>query len=173
MELKNTAPNVSDSANFNLTGYNSAEYYKNLAKPYVLDKSKRIVESELETYFGTAAGLMSSAVDMANYSIAIFNNFLIDTKTQNEAFTPTISTGNVTLPYGLGWFVQNYKGIKLVWHYGLWNTNSSLIILVPEKEISFVILANSNNLSLPFQLGAGNLLTSPFAMDFILEFISP
>ena len=33
-------------------------------------------------------------------------------------FTPTRSTNGKRLPYGLGWFVQEYKGMKLVWHYG-------------------------------------------------------
>ncbi|MEE8340757.1 MAG: serine hydrolase domain-containing protein [Candidatus Neomarinimicrobiota bacterium] len=171
LEMSSTAPNICDTTNFNLTGYDPTIFYENLAKPYILDSLNNIIESKLETYFGTAAGLMSSVIDMAKYSIAIDENKFLDKKTQDIVFNPTVSTNGDTLPYGLGWFVQNYKGIKMIWHYGLWNTNSSLIIRVPERDLALVILANSNNLTRPFSLGTGDVLTSIFAVDFFKKFI--
>jgi len=71
----------------------------------------------------------------------------------------------------LGWFVQNYQGLKIIWHYGLWNTNASLIIKIPEKDIAFIILANHNNLTLPFSLGAGDVTTSVFTTEFLKTFV--
>ena len=46
-------------------------------------------------------------------------------------------TGGGSAPYGLGWFVQNINGMKVIWHYGLWTANSSLIIKVPERGLTF------------------------------------
>src|SRR5678815_5691165 len=77
------------------------------------------------------------------------------------------------LPYGLGWFTQNYKGTKLLWHYGYWTGNSSFILKVPEQNITFIIMANSDNLSRPTDLGAGNALSSPVGMAFLKTFIFP
>ena len=54
-----------------------------------------------------------------------------------------------TLPYGLGWFIQEREGIKITWHYGYWTGMSSLIIRIPGKKLSFVLMANSDMLSAP------------------------
>jgi hypothetical protein len=85
-----------------------------------------------------------------------------------KMFAPTISNSTKQLPYGLGWFVQCHKGIKLVWHYGhAPKAYSSLILKIPEEGLTFIMLANSDGASAPFRLGAGNVLKSPFAVAFL------
>ncbi len=56
----------------------------------------------------------------------------------------------------------------MVWHYG-WapGAYSSLVLKVREKEVSLILLANSDGASAPFRLGEGNVLRSPFAVLFI------
>jgi hypothetical protein len=116
---------------------------------------------------------MSSALDMASFSIAVGKKDFLKTETWEKVFSPTISSNGDTLPYGYGWFIQKYKGLKIIWHYGFWNTNSSLIMMIPEREINFVILANTNLLSQPFGLGGpdGNIFHSPFAIEFAKTFL--
>ena len=53
---------------------------------------------------------------MAKYDIAIDQNRFLKKETQQLAFTPMVSTKGEQLPYGLGWFTQNYKGTRLIWH---------------------------------------------------------
>jgi CubicO group peptidase (beta-lactamase class C family) len=84
-----------------------------------------------------------------------------------------ISTTGKTLPYGLGWFVQEIEGVKINWHYGYWIGMSSLIIRVPDKKISFVLMANSDMLSAPYPLGSGDLSRSPYAMEFLKSYVLP
>jgi len=84
-----------------------------------------------------------------------------------------VSTKGQQLPYGLGWFTQNYKGTKLIWHYGYWTGNSSFILKVPERNMTFIIMANSDNLSRPTDLGSGDALSSPVGMAFLKTFIFP
>jgi hypothetical protein len=110
---------------------------------------------------------------MAKYDIAIDQNKFLTKETQQLAFTPTVSTKGEPLPYGLGWFTTNYKGTKLLWHYGYWTGNSSFILKVPEQNITFIIMANSDNLSRPTDLGSGNALSSPVGMAFLKTFIFP
>ena len=51
-------------------------------------------------------------------------------------------------PMGLGWFVQFYRGERVVWHFGhVPNAYSSLILKLPAKGITFILLANSDGLS--------------------------
>ena len=72
------------------------------------------------------------------------------------------------MPYGFGWFVQEYEGVKLIWHYGhAPKAYSSLILKVPAEEVTLILLANSDGASAPFRLGAGNVLRSPFAVLFL------
>jgi hypothetical protein len=42
-----------------------------------------------------------------------------------------------------------------------------LILIVPEEELTLILLANSEAASAPFNLGAGDVLTSPFAIAFL------
>jgi CubicO group peptidase (beta-lactamase class C family) len=146
---------------------------KMLAQPYALDREFKITKISYPQGFSTSAGLISTVLDMAKYDIAIDQNKFLTKETQQLAFTPTMSTKGEPLPYGLGWFTQNYKGTKLLWHYGYWTGNSSFILKVPEQNITFIIMANSDNLSRPTDLGSGNALSSPVGMAFLKTFIFP
>jgi CubicO group peptidase (beta-lactamase class C family) len=44
--------------------------------------------------------------------------------------------------YGLGWFLRDYRGLKLVWHDGGVEGMLSRTILVPEKRIGVVVVTN-------------------------------
>ncbi|HEU4638893.1 MAG TPA: serine hydrolase, partial [Candidatus Binatia bacterium] len=146
---------------------------KTLAKPYALDREFKPTKISYPQGFSTSAGLMSTVLDMVRYDIAIDQNKFVTKETQQLAFTPAVSTKGESLPYGLGWFTTNYKGTKLLWHYGYWTGNSSFILKVPEQNITFIIMANSDNLSRPTDLGAGNALSSAVAMAFLKTFIFP
>ncbi len=146
---------------------------KILAQPYALDREFQITKIRYPQSFGTAAGLISTVLDMVKYDIAIDQNKFLTKETQQLAFTPAVSTTGKSLPYGLGWFTQDYKGTKLLWHYGYWTGNSSFILKVPEQNITFIIMANSDNLSRPTDLGAGNALSSAVSMAFLKTFIFP
>ena len=146
---------------------------KILAQPYGLDREFKITKISYPQSFSTAAGLISTVLDMAKYDIAIDQNKFLNKETQQLAFTPAVSTKGESLPYGLGWFTQDYKGTKMLWHYGFWTGNSSFILKVPEQNITFIIMANSDNLSRPTDLGAGNALSSAIAMAFLKTFVFP
>ena len=146
---------------------------KILAQPYALDREFKTTKISYPQGFSTSAGLISTVLDMAKYDVAIDQNKFLTKETQQLAFSPTVSTKGESFPYGLGWFTQNYKGTKLLWHYGYWTGNSSFILKVPEQNITFIIMANSDNLSRPTDLGSGNALSSPVGMAFLKTFIFP
>jgi CubicO group peptidase (beta-lactamase class C family) len=146
---------------------------KLIAQPYALDNQSNISKITYPTHFSTSAGLISTVLDMAKYDIAIDQNRFLSKETQALAFTPFVSTKGEPLPYGLGWFAQNYKGMKMLWHYGYWQANSSFILKIPEKNITFIAMANTDNLSRPTDLGSGDALTSSVGMAFLKTFIFP
>jgi CubicO group peptidase (beta-lactamase class C family) len=149
LQLKHTVPNLNDTADFNTTGYNRDEIINLVAKPYDwIDK--KIVGIEYPTYFGPAAGLMSCVEDLAKYSNAIDERKMLKAETWRKVFEPTVSERGKVLPYGLGWFVKNYDGVKVIWHTGWWTGNSALFVKIPQRDVAFIVLANSQDLSRPF-----------------------
>jgi CubicO group peptidase (beta-lactamase class C family) len=142
-----------------------------MAAGYTLEGSQ-VYRMNQPTYFGAAAGLVASAEDMARFSLAIDAGMFLEPETWDSVFTPAVSNGGATLPYGFGWFIQYYEGAKLEWHYGYWDSNSSLIVRAPEKGLTYVVLGNTNMLSRPYGLGLdNNVMRSDVARLFVEPFI--
>lgn len=140
-----------------------------LAKPYKLDEGGQIVPAEYPPRrISASAGLISTIEDLAKYDIAIDRHQLIRSGTQEKAWTPAVSSSGQTLPYGLGWFIQQHKGARLVWHYGYWpGSFSALYLKIPARAATLFLLANSDGLSRPFKLGQGDVTVSDFARAFL------
>jgi CubicO group peptidase (beta-lactamase class C family) len=51
--------------------------------------------------------------------------------------------------YGLGWFLQDYRGKKVVQHGGNIDGMSALVTMIPEDNFGMVILTNMNGSTLP------------------------
>ena len=119
-------------------------------------------------YLGAAAGLLSTVLDMAKYDIAIDRHRFIRKETQQRAWTPFISNSGTPIRYGLGWFITDYHGLKLVWHYGHWGTGFTAIYLkVPQKNVSLVLLANSEALADHQFQGGEDITNNVFACSFL------
>jgi CubicO group peptidase (beta-lactamase class C family) len=164
--LQNTAP--SDMQLATLDGIDTIRLKQNTAQGY---GSNGIQTVDYPKGFSTAAGLISNIDDMLKYAAAFDGNVLLTDDLKAKVFSPMISNDGKTLPYGLGWFIQQMEGIKITWHYGYWIGMSSLIIRVPEKKLSFVLMANSDMLSAPYPLGNGDIWVSPYAKEFLKSFV--
>jgi CubicO group peptidase (beta-lactamase class C family) len=170
LALTQTAPNPGTPTAFNVTGFTRETFLANLAKPYAV-QSGRIVSSSYPTSFSTAAGLVSSASDLARFVIALEAGSLIRDASRATMWSPAVTTRGDSLPYAVGWFSQRLRGVRVVWDYGYWTANSSLLVVVPDRRLAFVILANSDRLSAPFSLGGGTLLNSPVGREFLEAFV--
>jgi CubicO group peptidase (beta-lactamase class C family) len=164
--LQNTAP--SDMKLAAIDGFDTVRLKQNTAQGY---HSNGIQTVDYPKNFSTAAGLISNIDDMLKYAAAYDGNILLTDDLKAKVFSPMISNEGKTLPYGLGWFIQEKEGIKLTWHYGYWVGKSSLIIRAPGKKISFVLMANSDMLSAPYPLGNGDIWVSPYAKEFLKSFV--
>jgi CubicO group peptidase (beta-lactamase class C family) len=167
--LHRTAPNP-QSSSFAVSGLDKATFEANMARGYTYSGGQLNLTA-YPSYFGAAAGLTASALDIASFSMAMDRDALLQPATKALAYTPTVSPTGEVFPYGLGWFSTDYKGVRLIWHYGLWTANSSLIIKVPDRQLTFVVLANSDALSSPYPLGEGKLETSAWARTFLDTFV--
>ena len=98
------------------------------ARPYACyGKGEIVYSSYPHRDIGAAAGLLSTVRDLAKYDIAIDRHVLLQPKTQELAWTPFVSNKGERLPYGLGWFTQEYRGERLIWHSGNWGAGFSAL----------------------------------------------
>jgi CubicO group peptidase (beta-lactamase class C family) len=150
-----------------------ARVLERMAVPYKLDKKNRPIRSESTTIDGinAADGVISTVRDLARFDAAIDDLLLLLPETLTAAWTPGVSKDTTPLPMGLGWFVQSYKGEPVVWHFGVVPGGySSLLIKLPARRATLILLANSDGLTGPYQLPAGDVTRSPFAAVFLRLF---
>ena len=87
-------------------------------------------------------------------------------------FTPQTTPNGATLPYALGWFSEVQQDVRLVWHYGWFPpVVSALYLKVPDKEITFLLLSNSDGLSAGYAWTQRGVQASPYARLFLKHFV--
>lgn len=153
------------------------DVYARLAKPYQLDASYNLIPGMHRLAHSPAAGLVSSVTDLAAFDIALDQGLLLGDARVAEMHTPAYSTyrDRQDLMYGLGWYVQEYNGLQLLWHTGRWPPSTSALYLkVPQKQLTFIVLANTDNLTTPFGcIGDGDVSKSALALSFFRHYIYP
>jgi CubicO group peptidase (beta-lactamase class C family) len=161
-----------------LLGKENLNRYKNslsrFSQPYTLYGGGEIVHVPYpQKGISAAAGLLSTVLDMAKFDAAIDRHQFVKKETQEKAWTNFISNSGKPLPHGLGWFVENFHGVKLIWHYGHWGTGFSATYLkIPEKNLSLIILSNSEALSDHlFQVPGEHIVNNVFVCNFLRAFV--
>jgi len=165
--MKNSLPQQSDQWR--------PKVLKELAKPYKLnDKNKMVLSAYPKPNLGAGAGIISTVTDLAKFDIALDKGELISNESKKIAFTPTKLNNKKSSPYGLGWFIGTYKNNKIVFHTG-WQPGSfsELYIKVLDRNLSLILLANSEDLIAPVMkdLEKGKIDSSPFAKNFLDLFL--
>jgi len=121
----------------------------------------------------TAAGAISTVVDLARFDIALDAGRLVSAASREAMFAASRNKEGKKLPYGLGWFVQDEPAPKIVWHYGWFPpTVSALYVKVPERKLTFVMLANSDGISANMPWTAEGVRGSPIARLFLERFVT-
>ena len=173
--MKTTVPgeDLANSTSPNRTLYPAADLNRyidvlgRVATPYKVDSRGRPTQT---AYSGqaltTSSGVVSTVQDLARFDGSLTT--LVDPGTLNSAW----NRAGASVPTGLGWFVQSYNGQRLVWHFGIArDAYSSLILKVPDKDLTFILLANSDALSAPYSLENGDVTKSLFATVFLKLFV--
>jgi CubicO group peptidase (beta-lactamase class C family) len=143
----------------------------NHAEAYELNTKREVVRIEREPLdaAGPAGSINSSADEMARYARMMLaggsfegKRILLEADVQammepympigRDLFSDLFGFQN----YGMGLFVQTYRGIEIAHHGGNIDGLSSLILFVPSKKIGVVVLANRSGTrlrdALPFEI---------------------
>jgi CubicO group peptidase (beta-lactamase class C family) len=143
------------------TTYEDLINFLNTAKPHIIKDDKiQSINFRNHDNIGPAASVVASATDMAKYLLLYLNEGksgskqLINKFQLKELITPqmtlpfsTFSEGmeyaNPTyLAYGLGWFIKDYVGYKIIYHSVGVDGFRCLVTMIPDKQLGFVVLTN-------------------------------
>jgi CubicO group peptidase (beta-lactamase class C family) len=104
-----------------------------------------------------AGSINSTARDMTNWLRFILNKGevggkrLVSEKSFDEWLKPQMKIAGKAA-YGLGWFLQDWNGLKVVQHGGNIDGFNSMVAMIPEKRLGFVMLTNVTGSSLGGEL---------------------
>ncbi len=148
-----------------------AQKSSNYAMPHVLRQSKvEVIPWRNIDNAGPAGSINSSVRDMSKWISVQLNDGsfhgkrLISTKSVEEMHRPQIAVppgeiplvffpDSMQLAYGLGWFVQDYRGHQLILHPGDIDGFEALTVLIPEIHTGFEVLVNMGGNSYRQSLG--------------------
>ncbi len=131
----------------------------------VVDGKMQPIPPFLSDNTNPAGGINASAEDMAHWLIAQLDSGRVNgkqlwkpstTRAQWSLVTP-LNPGRASaliaprstnfLGYGLGFFVQDYRGMKIVTHTGGLPGYLSRVIMIPDKKIGVAVLSNAETLA--------------------------
>ena len=140
-----------------------------LAVGYKVDTRGRSERTDVPpTPMSAVGGLVSTVRDLAKFDTALDSELLLRTETRDLAWTAAVGGQAPGTGVGLGWFVQSYHGEKVVWSFGVVpNAYSALLIKLPARNLTYILLANSDRLTSPFALESGDVSVSVFATVFL------
>jgi CubicO group peptidase (beta-lactamase class C family) len=136
---------------------------ENAALPYtkLKDTVKQIPFLNIDA-LGPTGSINSNVVDMAKWVITQLNmgryqdKQILSPAIAEQMHTPTMLIQGSILPgtedveelgdatYGLAWFLQRYRGRRLVYHTGNNAGFSALVSFMPDEKVGIVILSNLN-----------------------------
>lgn len=100
----------------------------------ILDTSNRIA----------AAGLLSTANDLARFVLALDSGKLLPSTLVRNMWTEQATDDGKRTGYGLGWMIRDHHGALVAAHTGELPGASTILYVIPGKHVSFVVLADTD-----------------------------
>ena len=128
--------------------------------PYLSDNALHPLDFLDISAVAPAGGVYASVEDMAkflgvmlNEGVALNGTRVVDADALRETWTPQIelSVNNIELAvtpmsapvyYGMGWFIEDFRGVEIIQHAGNLDYASASIHLIPEADLGIAVLHN-------------------------------
>ena len=124
------------------------------------------------TELNASSGIIASPLALAKYGVALLREEILPRTALDRMWSPKPGANGEPEPYGLGWYVEEIEGRKVVWHGGWWpDAYAGMMVIVPDVELVFVALGNTDGLHWGNPLNAADIASSPLAAKFFDEFV--
>ena len=91
-----------------------------------------------------AAGLLSTAEDLARFVLALQGGRLLSLERVHRMWAQQTTLDGRGTGYGLGWMIHDHNGIKAVAHTGEEPGASTILYVMPDDGASFAVLSNTD-----------------------------
>ncbi|MBC7863325.1 MAG: serine hydrolase [Bacteroidia bacterium] len=141
------------------TSFSKIEADENACLPYTMYEGKlyRLARANVDN-LGPAASINSCVKDLSNWLIAQVNlgkfegnnvipaEALLRTRESNTIIRSRGDEANKNYfeTYGLGWFMKDYHGSKVIWHDGGADGFVTTTCFLPNEKIGIVVLTNTD-----------------------------
>jgi CubicO group peptidase (beta-lactamase class C family) len=142
--------NVFDPLRMTRTRFYEREDHGDPNRAYGYSRTEKGFERTDQSLTSSVLGdgsLYSSVEDLYQWDQALYTSRLVSLEMLKQAFTPGAGTGEDA--YGFGWFIDNYRGLRDVWHGGNTIGFTSSIYRFPDQRFTVIALTNRNNDLLP------------------------
>jgi serine beta-lactamase-like protein LACTB, mitochondrial len=95
-------------------------------------------------------GLSSTAADVAAFAAALNAGALLQPATRDRMFTRQRTRDGKRTDYGLGWRVDERRGVREVWQHGGQPRVSTFLYLQPDRHVAVVFLCNLEGVATAF-----------------------
>ncbi len=133
---------------------NVSEIIPNRVSGYLLDDDNKPINGiYVSNFFSTMSdmGIITTATDMAKWSMALDDVKILDKQTLQQMWTPSILNNGVEAMglfgpnYGLGWGLSNHRGYMEIGHGGSFiHGYTANFVRFPEKHLAVIVLTNLN-----------------------------
>jgi CubicO group peptidase (beta-lactamase class C family) len=133
---------------------------------YVLNGSLQNAEYTSETWAYSEGGIISTIQDLAKWEAAISTDKLLKQPSLRQMWTPTkLHSGKLAVIgdngagkpnyYGLGWYISEHRGHRVLLHPGDKPGFSSTITHFEDDHLAVILLCNNSSESPAFPLSLG------------------
>lgn len=120
-----------------------------------------------------SSGVIASARELARYSIALDQNRILSADLKEKMWTPPTGANGEPASYAYGWWVQNWRGHRLVWHGGWWpDAYAGLLLKAPDDGWTLVALGNTDGIHWGNALDRAEVEKSAIAAKFLELFVA-
>ncbi|WP_298336900.1 serine hydrolase domain-containing protein [uncultured Erythrobacter sp.] len=120
-----------------------------------------------------SSGIISSAVGLANYSIALDEGGILAPDQLRAMWERPINADGNPSDYAHGWWAQDWNGKRLLWHGGWWpDAYAGMLLKVPDEGLTLVALGNTDGLNWQNRIQVAEIEKSALALKFLELFAS-
>jgi D-alanyl-D-alanine carboxypeptidase len=124
-----------------------SEVVRNRADGYYLGWTGEYRKSEPHRpkVLTASGGVLSSVMDLARLDRALNNYRLLTREQTRMMWTPVELNNGLTYPYGFGWFVNQFRGHRMVYHSGGMPGFTAMFAKYLDDNLTVIVLTNLYN----------------------------
>lgn len=125
--------------------YENEATYRNEAVGYAYENGaiSKALDWDM-TWAGGAGNLYSTSLDLYRWSQQLFGGGLLTAESLKKAHTKVVLNDGSDHPYGYGWVIGEFKGLRSIAHGGGLHGFLSFLAYYPEIDATVIVLSNSS-----------------------------